>query len=440
MTALKRDLTDRAIRALKPAEHGKRYIQPDAQIAGFGIRVTDSGHKSFVLVTRYPRSASPAPRAIGDYPTIDLAKAREIARQWKLDIKQGIDPRDKAEAAHKAAEAAKRAEQQKAENTFEKAWSDYIEERQGDPNGRNRTLSVVDGVIKKHILPKLGARPLAEISRTGTNDVLRKIAKDARTNARLIASYLGTFGKWAENEGRIEDGESPFDRLKRFGTENRRERILAETEIAAIWKASADLGAFGRAVRLLLATGQRRSEVGDLTWQEIDGNLWTIPADRTKPGRAHLVPLSPLALSILADVKKLGAHVFTTRSTPKGETIPISGWSKSKARLDVLAIAELRKLTGDDEATIPEWHLHDLRRTAATLMTRRGVSRLVVGKVLNHAEQGVTGQHYDLYDYLSEKRQALDLWGARVAAIVDGREDNVVDLEKARGTSAATLR
>ncbi len=206
----KRDLTDRTIRALQPAEPGKRYIRSDAQVTGFGVRVTDGGHKSFVLVTRYPGSASPAPRAIGDYPTMDLAKARDIAREWKDDIKKGIDPRDKAEAARRAVEAAKRAEESKAKNTFEAAWSEYVEERRVDRNGRNRTLGVVDGVIKKHIIPKLGARPLSEISRVETNDFLRQIGKGTPTHARRIASYLGTFGKWAENDGRVEDGEFSF--------------------------------------------------------------------------------------------------------------------------------------------------------------------------------------------------------------------------------------
>ena len=422
-----RDLTDRTIKALKPAPEGKRYVKADGHVSGFGVRVTDSGHKSFVLVTRYPGSTSPTRRRIGDYPSMGLAEAREIARQWKRDIKQGIDPQ-------KADEAAKRDAERERANTFAKAWEAYIEERKADPNGRNRTLDVVDGVIRKHIIPKLGSRPLKEITRAETNDVIRKIAKDTPTHARRIASYLGTFGKWAENDGRIDDGESPFDRLKKIGTENRRERVLTEAEIRAIWKASGQMGAFGQAVRLLLATGQRRSEVGDLAWREIDGSLWTLLASRTKPGRAHLVPLSPLALLILADVGKVGAHVFTTRSTPKGETIPISGWSKSKTKLDALAIAALREETDDAEATIPEWHLHDLRRTAATLMARCGVSRLVVGKVLNHAEQGVTGQHYDLHDYLPEKKSAVAILGARLSAIVEGKHefDNVIAFERAQ--------
>jgi integrase len=286
------------------------------------------------------------------------------------------------------------------------------------------------------VLPVLGGRPLAEITRADGNELLRSIAKKTPTHARRIKSYLHKFGNWAEEDGLIK--ESPFANLKRFGKESARDRVLSNLEMRAIWQASADMGVFGQAVRLMLATGQRRSEVGDMEWREInhDAKVWMLPRERTKADRAHLIPLAPLALSILAKQPRLGAHVFfSTRSKAGGGTIPISGWSQFKSRLDALAIEALRRLTGDPEATIPEWRLHDLRRSTATMMTGRGVSRLVVGKVLNHSEQGVTGKHYDLYEYLNEKRAALDLWGARLAAIVEGREnsDNVVAWEPARG-------
>ena len=192
-------------------------------------------------------------------------------------------------------------------------------------------------------------------------------------------------------------------------------------------------------VRLLLATGQRRSEVGEMEWRELDDerNVWLIPRERMKAKRAHVVPLSPLALSILAEQQpKLGAHVFaSTRSASRGGTIPISGWSKYKARLDRAATEALRQLAGDAQQTIPDWCLHDLRRTTVTLMTESGVSRFIAARVLGHAERDVTGQHYDLYSYLPEKKQALDLWAARLAAIVEDRAgpDNVVALDAARG-------
>jgi integrase len=213
---------------------------------------------------------------------------------------------------------------------------------------------------------------------------------------------------------------------------------LTAVEIRAVWQASDQMGVFGQVVRFLLATAQRRSEVGEMEWRELDQErrVWLIPRGRMKADRAHLVPLSPLSLSILAEQPKLGAHVFaSTRSAPRGGTIPISGWSKFKARLDALAVEAMRQLTGTPEVTISEWRLHDLRRTAASLMTERGVSRFIASKVLGHAEQTVTGKHYDLYEYAAEKKQALDLWGARLAAIIEGREgpDNVVSLEAARG-------
>ena len=157
--------------------------------------------------------------------------------------------------------------------------------------------------------------------------------------------------------------------------------------------------AFGQAVRLMLVTAQRRSEVGDMEWRELDQAkaLWTLPRERVKSKRGHEVPLSALALSILAETP-LGPHVFTTRAPRRPQegqakpsaTAAISGWSKFKERLDGLALAELKRLAGDD-AVLPEWHLHDLRRTASTRMGKLGVPRLHISKVLNHAETGVTG-------------------------------------------------
>jgi integrase len=423
----KRDLTDRALRALKPAAHGKRAILWDAQVAGFGVRYNDRTppDRTFVLVTRYPGSNNPAPRAIGEYPTIELAKAREIARKWREDIKAGIDPKDKAEAARLDTERAKREVERRQANTFRVAFEAFEQEHLSTL----RTGEVVAGVVRKHVFPTLGDWPLVEITRADGNELLRGLVKKIPTGANRVRSYLRTFGAWAEDDGRIEDGESPFANLKRLTKEKARDRVLDDLEIRAIWGACADLGAFGRAVRFMLATGQRRSEVGDAEWREVEiaKKLWTLPRERTKADRGHEVPLSPLALSVLDDVPRHGPHVFTTRgAVPKGgqgrlsTTAPISGWSKFKDRLDGLTLAELKRLAGDD-AILPEWHLHDLRRTAATHMARGGVDRVVISKVLNHAEGGVT-KIYDKYGYLDEKRAALDRWGARLAAIVEGHE------------------
>ena len=436
----KRDFTDRALKTLDPAKPRKRYFRWDAQVSGFGVRVSDRASKegkaagvSFVLVTRYPGAKSPAPRTIGHYPTITLAKARDIAREWRDLIAKGIDPAAQAEAERRAVEAAKREAERRAQDTFRAAYEAFAEEHLSTL----RTGRVVKGVIAKHVYPILGDRPLTEITRAEANDLLRATAKRLPTHARRIKSYLHKFGDWAEEDGRIE--ESPFANLKRFGKEHARERVLSDLEIRAIWQASAGMAAFGRAVRFMLATGQRRSEVGDMVWKEFDEGkkLWTLPRERTKADRTHEVPISPLALSILGETPKIGEHVFATRGprAPQGRpatTTPISGWSKFKDRLDALALAELKRLAGDD-AALPKWHLHDLRRSAATQMARLGVDRLVISKTLNHAEGGVT-KIYDKYGYLPEKRQGLERWGARLAQIVEGQElDNIVSLVAVRG-------
>jgi len=254
---------------------------------------------------------------------------------------------------------------------------------------------------------------------------LRAIAKSAPIHANRIASYLGTFGQWAEDDGRIE--ESPFVRLKRFGKEESRDRALSNPEIRTVWQACAGMGAYGLAVRFMLATGQRRSEVAGAEWTEFDieRKLWVLPRERTKANRAHEIPLSPIALSILDEARKskAGQYVFSVHGSR-----PVSGWSGSKVRLGALAGAEL-----------PAWRLHDLRRTTSTNLARLRVERLVISKILNHAEGGVT-KAYDRYAYLPEKRKALDAWGARLEAIVAGEtvaEDSaVLDFEEAAAARA----
>jgi len=439
----KRDLEDKTLQRFRggKARPAKRY-EWDAQVKGFGVRVTDADPPSvsFYLVTRYPGAKHPAARKIGDYPAIELAKARQVAREWREDIAKGIDPKSKAAAVRRDAEAAKAEAERQRANTFAAAFDAFDQEHLSTL----RTGVVVKGVIEKHVMPVFGQRPLAEIARADGNDLLRAVAKKIPTGANRIRSYLRAFGAWAEDDGRIEDGESPFANLKRLTKEKARDRILTDLEIRAIWQACGDMGAFGRAVRFMLATAQRRSEVGDLQWREIDEvkKLWTLPRERTKADRAHELPLSALALSILAKASpRLGQHVFTTRAPRRPQegqgrapaTAAISGWSKFKDRLDGLALAELKRLAGDD-ATLPEWRMHDLRRTAATQMAELRIPRLHISMVLNHAEGGVT-KVYDRSRYLPEKWQALDLWGTRLAAIVEGRESSaeVVDLEAARG-------
>ena len=416
----KRDFTDRYLKALKPAEQGRRVIFWDAQVPQFGIRVTDKSQRenvgSFVLVARFPGSSNPVPRRIGDFPAMGLAQARQIAREWREDIAKGVDPKVK-EAERRREEDRRRAD------TFGAVFEAFAD----DHLSTLRTGDAVRRAVNSHVIAQWGKRPIAEIRRADVNELIRTLRKDAPIGANRVLAYLKKFFGWCIEQDILE--ASPAASIKRQSKENRRDRVLTEPEIRAIWQACAELGPFGRAFRFMLATGQRRTEAGEIVWSEIDraNRLWTLPRQRAKADRAHEIPLSDLAMGILDECPKLGDFVFTTLGTR-----PISGWSKAKAALDQLALERLKEIAlerGDDApTTFADWRLHDLRRTAATQIAKLGVDRIVISKLLNHAEGGVTGI-YDRHARDAEKRAAIERWGQRLQEIVNSAgETNVVQL------------
>jgi len=426
----KRDFTDRFLRAIKRAESGKRYIVYDAQIPGFGIRVTDKSTMeckgAFVLVSRFPGSTNPVPRRIGDYPAMPLARAREIAREWRADLERGIDPKIR-EAERRRAEERRRADTFGA--CFEAFAADHLVTL--------RTGKLFEAAVRKHVFPKWADRPISEIRRAEINGLVKSLRRSSPIAANRLLANLKKFFSWAVDQELLEG--SPAAAVKRPAKEVKRDRVLTESEIRAIWHACNELGAFGRAFKLMLLTGQRRNEVGHMSWAEIDAKqrTWVLPRSRTKADRAHEVPLSNLATSIIDECPKLGDFVFSTgrgavaRPGAKPDVRPISGWSKAKKKLDEIALKKAQAMVGDGEVSIlADWHLHDLRRTCATYLAKLGTDRIVISKVLNHAEGGVTGI-YERHGYDNEKRRALDLWAARLMAIVEGREgegSNVVQL------------
>ena len=431
----KRDFTDRFLKSVKPTSAGKRTIFFDARFPGFGLRVTerssDECKGSFVLVTRYPGSSNPSPRRIGDYPVMTLAEAREIAREWRRDIAKGIDPKEKAAEAE-------REKQRLRANTFSAAFADFAE----DHLKTLRSGAVVEAQVRKHVFPALENRPMREIRRSEILALTKKLKKDMPIGVNRVLAYLKKFFSWAIENELVDD--SPAASIKRPTSErdHKRDRVLADWEIRALWHACGEMGSFGRAFRFMLATGQRRTEVGAATWGEIDNSraLWTLSKARTKAKRLHDVPLSAFALAILEDCPRTGDFIFASgrsgnaRDGHAAGPVALAGWSKAKERLDELMLKHAT-IFADGEAVkeIEEWRLHDLRRSCATHMARLGVDRVVIGKVLNHAEPGVTAT-YDRDDRAPEKRSALDRWALRLQAVVDGKDDRkVVQLAKVRG-------
>lgn len=175
---------------------------------------------------------------------------------------------------------------------------------------------------------------------------------------------------------------------------------------------------FAGFVKMLFLTGQRRTEVASMRWADLDldASRWTLAADATKSARAHLVPLSPAAVTLLKATPRLGDYVWSS----DGKT-HVKGYSKAKASLDTFLAA-----AGDP---LKPWRLHDIRRTAATHLVRLGISETIVGRVLNHAPVGATARTYALHSYEPEKRNALDQWAAEIErAVADRQLTNVVAL------------
>jgi integrase len=248
-------------------------------------------------------------------------------------------------------------------------------------------------------------------------ELLDAVADEGKPIAanRTLAAIRKLFN-WSLQRGLIE--ATPVALVEMPGKETRRERTLSADEIRSLWPCFDALGhPFGPFFKMALATGQRRDEVAGMRWQDIDDaeRTWTLPSEMTKAGRVHVVPLSPLAIEILAETKTtaiclgtgqgegsaLGTYVFTTRRDR-----PISGYSKAKARLDK-AVVEAH--VEDRLPALELWTIHDLRRTVGTGLGKLGISRFIIARVLNHADSTVTGI-YDRYEYLDEKRHALDAW------------------------------
>jgi integrase len=220
---------------------------------------------------------------------------------------------------------------------------------------------------------------------------------------------------------------TPVANIKARSQNGPRSRVLSELELADVWNACLD-DDYGRIVRLLILTGQRKTEIGDLDWREVDAGTRQIelPPERTKNARAHIVPLSDEALVILRGVPRRKGRDLVFGCGAGG----FSGWSKAKAELDA-GIAAARKDAG--LRPMLSWVLHDLRRTFVTGISERGFAQPhVVEAIVNHvsgAKAGVAGV-YNKAVYLNERRRALDVWGQHIAALAAGRESNVVPLAR----------
>ena len=391
-------LTKRVIEAAEPAPRDQ-YLW-DAEVKGFGLKVTPAGRKVFVFQYRMGGRAARTERCtIGEYKspyTVD--GARSAAVRLLAEVKAGRNPAD-----------AKRRSDSGRSRLFGELAAEFIE-RHAKPNTRDWRKT--EYLLRRDVYPFWAARPVREITRPDVIELVDRVAdRGARIHANRVLAAVRVLFNWALSRGEIE--ASPAAGVKAPGAETARERVLSEDELRAVWHA-ADAAAypFGPFFKLLILMAQRRDEVAGMRWSEIDEAraLWTIPAERAKNGRAHEVPLSAPALDILRAIPRLDGCdlVFTTNGRAA-----ISGFSKAKARLD--------RASGVGLSDRDEWRIHDIRRSVTTFMAEMGIAPHVVDKLLNHVSGAIRGVAavYNKHAYTDERRRALDSWARRLAAIVD---------------------
>ena len=386
----KRALTDLTIRKLIPIEKG-RYDVWDARVPGLGIRVFKGGIKSFFL--SYRINGKRRRDTLGRYPEISLAGARQLAYERRALIASGEDPVIEARSN---------------EMTFRHIMDEFIQlhiERKLKPN----TATCYKSALQSRFLPVWSEKKITDIERKHIVEVLDKMVADGQGGAANYSySVISKFFSWCVSRDFIET--NPCTGVERPAPLQSRDRVLSDYETATIWPLAENIGyPFGNIVQLLILTGQRRSEVANMEWDHISWQerVWHIPATGTKNKKAHSLPLSGAALSILTDTPRVNnsKFVFPARGSA---TTSYSGFSKSKRRLDKLA-------------EINAWTLHDLRRTAATGMARFEVPPHVVERILNHTSGtfgGVAGV-YNRFGYLPEMRDALEKWSGHVMSLQD---------------------
>jgi integrase len=430
--SIMRMLTDAKVRSLKPAPNGKPYDVKDTQVPGLRVRVMGSGQRSFVLLGRFPSSPHPTRRALGMYGDLTLEDAREKAAAWRKLIGKGVDPQVQEERDRQSVLRQQR-------TTFAAVAEDFIK----DKLPSERKGEEVERDIRREFLPRWGKRPVAEITAQDVRDVV-KAAKDrgAPYQAHNLLVLARRLFSWAIDQQAYGLDASPCDRLKPkaiIGKKIFRTRILGDDELRLFWRVTGRLGyPYGPLFRMLALTGQRKSEVAEARWCEIDlaKKLWTIPAERMKADAPHLVPLSDDVLALLRALPRFrkGDYVFSTTFGVK----PVNGFSKAKTRLDhrmlrvARALARLRKFA--QPAKIEPWVIHDIRRTMRTGLSALPVPDLVRELVIAHTKPGLH-KVYDQHAYLDEKRRALDLWAARLRSIIEPAPANVVNLAAARSSA-----
>jgi integrase len=382
----KRALTDRFCASTKPAQGEVQTDYYDEGCPGLALRVSGRSKTWTFFFTFGDRRVR---MTLGTYPAVSLAKAHTRVSEARAELAERRDPRRVFAKP----------------DTLRAICEEWLaREAAGLRTGEARKATLVN-----HVYPALGDRPIEDIRRNEIARMLDAIQDTAGPSAAdmALAAVRRVFNWYAT---RNDDFRSPIVRgmARTKPRERARQRILTDDELRLVWRTAEGQGAFGRLVRFLLLTAARRTEAAGMAWAELDGSEWLLPTIRNKTKVDLLRPLSKAALDVIGAKPDGAVFVFST----DGGATALCGYSKLKAYFD--------KATGP----MPNWGLHDLRRTARSLLSRAGVSADHAERVLGHVIGGVRGV-YDRHEYRDEKRDALEKLARQIDRILHPRPTSV---------------
>ncbi|MBK9080743.1 MAG: tyrosine-type recombinase/integrase [Rhizobiales bacterium] len=391
--------TDAAVKKLTADPARRREIR-DQQTQGLVLRITPQGQKSWSVLYRIAGEGEDGKRGplkrvtLGEYPLIGLADARIRALQVLEIADTGQEPgatRERASAPAIRGQIQAKQDERLVRHVVERFATVYA--RPNLVNARE-----IERLLQTYVVTAWGDRRIDTITRADAHNLIDEfVAQGEISRGREVRKHLTRVFNWAVDRDIIR--ANPLSGMERPEIAYKpRERTLTMAEMRAIWEATPAMGyPFGPIVRMLILSGQRKSEIAEArwTWVRTDMNALEVPSDYYKTKRPQVVPLTSAMSELLASLPRFTRDDFLF--TTNGGAKPVSGFSKAKQRLD--------KLSG-----VTDWTIHDIRRTVATEMARLGIAQEIIERVLGHVIPGVAGV-YNRYSYLDQKRTALETWG-----------------------------
>lgn len=421
-----RKLITRAVLAQKPPASGR--VETKDTLSPLAFRITSAGARSFTVRVRIKGQKQPIRLTFEKPPhPSTLTEAREWAVRMTSLCRLGTDPREVARASKAAAEAAKiDAEQNRFEVVAERFLATNGAFKKNSRPWKPRTKDEYARNLKRPI-GRWRGRNIQSITRDEISDFLAEVAEDAPIAAnRLLAVLSATMNWWQTQRG--SNFTNPIIRGMAPAEERSRDRILSDDELRLIWRIAERSGTYGGIIRMLLLTGARKSEVAAMRHSMMKDDVWELPGAMTKNHETLSLPLPKAAVELIRDqVRVEGQDVVFSLDGKHA----FQNWGKSKAAFDLRCLHRLRaaaRASGGDPAEVsplPNWRLHDLRRTARSLMSRAGVQAEHAERVLNHKQSGIAGV-YDRYRYEEEKRRALEALASLLDRIVHPAPSSVM--------------